>query len=139
MVMVTVAKKMTVMIDRDRHSFGEPPFEMEYSRAVGLVECGLLAFSDTPIAAVTVDHDRPLLVIPSADDMIREIEDDGISIEHFSGITDKILNSLRGAGIETMQDLTVWSADDLSSLKGISKAKAEVLLVQARRFVGGEE
>jgi len=57
-----------------------------------------------------------------------------IGLEELSGIGEKILLSLKDAGINSLEDLSKSKAEDLTKIKGIGEKKAEKLIAEAKKL-----
>ena len=61
-------------------------------------------------------------------------EEAKISLEQLKGVGEKTLLSLKGAGINTIEDILKAKTEDLTQIKGIGQKKAEKLIAEAKKI-----
>ena len=57
------------------------------------------------------------------------------SLEDLSGIGDKIIESLREAGVKSIDDIIKIKEEGLVKIKGIGEKKAQKILAEAKKLV----
>ena len=64
----------------------------------------------------------------------KETKKEGSSLEGLSGIGDKILASLKEAGIKSIEDILKAKAEGLMKIKGIGEKKAQKIIAEAKKL-----
>jgi len=64
----------------------------------------------------------------------KETKKEGASLEDLSGIGDKVLASLKEAGIKSLEDILKAKVDGLVKIKGIGEKKAEKIIAEAKKL-----
>jgi N utilization substance protein A len=64
----------------------------------------------------------------------KEAKEEAVALSDLPGVTDKILEGLKAAGIKTIEDLLKAKAEGLIQVKGIGEKKAEKLIAEAKKL-----
>jgi len=64
----------------------------------------------------------------------KETKQETVALSELPGVTDKILEGLKAAGIKSIEDLLKAKAEGLIEVKGIGEKKAEKLIAEAKKL-----
>lgn len=65
----------------------------------------------------------------------KETKKEGASLEGLSGVSDKILVSLKDAGIKSIEDIIKAKVEGLMKIKGIGEKKAGKIIAEAKKLI----
>ncbi|MDD5281082.1 MAG: transcription termination factor NusA [Candidatus Omnitrophica bacterium] len=65
----------------------------------------------------------------------KTVKKEGVSLEDLSGVGDKVIESLKEAGVKSLDDILKIKEEGLVKIKGIGEKKAQKIVAEARKLV----